>query len=339
MIRALVIAGAIAILAAVGLGVWAGQNQTPPESVMAVRQNAPLVAKPGREAATAAKTFARLEPPPPPKPLPPPGPPPVDVAVTFRHEARALAPDQGRVIMAGARSLKLGDKYADGWKLAELTSRTATLKKGKDQRIIDFFQPDPAAVQALAAQNAQPAAGFAQVSFTNGLRPGQLPASVAAQLFALMRQSGLPQTQIDQMKRALDSGGGTQASLMPIVMGMARNGRVPVADLNRFVESLARSGVIPEQQVASIQQSVQAVSQSRQTDGIVQQLNRPGQGGFPNQFGGRPAPGAGFNGGPGFNNGGRVGQGGGFNGGRRGPNAGAPLAPLPAPTVPPVVAR
>jgi len=334
MMRALVIAGVVAVLAAVGLGVWAGQNQKPVASVVAVRQNAPLVAKPGREAASAAKTFAKLEPPPPPKPLPPPGPPPIDVAVTFRHEARALAPDQSRVILAGARSLKVGDKYGDGWKLAQVTSRTATLKKGKDQRIIDFFQPDPVAVQALAAQNAQAAAGFAQVSFTNGLKPGQLPSAVSAQLFALMRQSGLPQAQLDQMKRALDSGGGSQATLMPIVMGMARNGRVPVADLNRFVESLARANVLPEQQVMSIQQSIQAVAQSRQTDSIVQQLNRPGQGGPPNQFG-RPQPGPGFNGGPGFNNGGRGGpRGGGFNGARPGPNSGPP-----APTVPPVVVR
>jgi hypothetical protein len=139
------------------------------------------------------------------------------------------------------------------------------------------------------------------------------------------------------MKRALDSGGGNQATLMPIVMGMARNGRVPVADLNRFIESLARSGVIPEQQVMSIQQSIQAVAQSRQTDSIVQQLNRPGQVN-PNQFGGRPGPG--FNGQPGFNNGRRGGPGG-FNGGggRRGPNGVFPPAQTPAPTVPPVVIR
>jgi len=57
MMRALVIAGFVAILAAVGLGVGAGQNQTPPESVVAVRQNAPLVAKPGREAVE--RTLAR----------------------------------------------------------------------------------------------------------------------------------------------------------------------------------------------------------------------------------------------------------------------------------------
>jgi len=314
MMRALIIAGVVAILAAVGLGVWAGQNQAPTESVVAVRQNAPLVAKPGREAAGAAKAFAKLEPPPPPKPLPPPGPPPIDVAVTFRHEVRALAPDQGRVILAGARSLKLGDKYGDGWKLTGLTNRTATLTKGKELRTVDFFQPDPAAVQALAAQNAQAAAGFAQVSFTNGLKPGQLPASVAAQLFSMMRQGGLPQTQIDQMKKALDNGGGNQATLMPIVMAMARNGRVPVAELNRFVESLGRANIVPEQQIPSIEQSIQAVAQSRQTDGIVQQLNRPGQP-VPGQFGGRPGPGGGFNGG--FN-----------NGGRRGPQ-GAPAPPLP----------
>src|SRR5689334_1432661 len=120
MIRVLVIAGLVAVPAAVALGVWAGQNQTPQESVLAVRQNAPLVAKPGRSAAAAARSFAVLAPPPPPAPKPvgPAVPPPPDVAVVLRQDVRALAPDQGQLILAGRRSLKLGDPYRDGWKLA-----------------------------------------------------------------------------------------------------------------------------------------------------------------------------------------------------------------------------
>jgi hypothetical protein len=315
MIKLLAIAGLVAAPAAVALGVWAGQNQTPPESVLAMRQNAPLVARPGREAAAAAKALARLEPPPPPAPKPA-DPPPPDVAVTFRRDVRALAPEEGRVMLAGARSLKLGDKYQDGWKLAEVTSRTATLKKGKAQRTVDFFQPDPAAVQALAAQQAQGSGAFAQVSFTNGLKPGQLAPSLTVQLLAMMRQSGLAQAQIDQMKRALESEPATQAQLMPIIMAMARNGRVPVADLTRFIENLARAGVIPERQVFGISQSVQQVAQSRQTQGIVQQLNRP----QPGQFGqgGRGGPNGGFGGRSGFGRGGP----------RAGPGPGATAAPV-----------
>jgi hypothetical protein len=330
MIRALVIIGGVAVAGAVAAGVWVGKTETPPESIVAVRQNAPLVARPGREAASAAKTFAKLDPPPPPV-LGPAKPPPPDVAVVLRHDVRALAPDQGRVVLAGAKTLKLGDKYADGWKLAEVTNRTVTVKKGKEARTVDFFQPDPAAVQALAAQTAQNGAGFAQVSFTNGLKPGQLPASVTAQLLAMMRQSGLSQAQIDAMKKQMESGAANQATLMPIVMAMARNGRVPIAELDRFVESLGRAGFLPEAQTPAIEQSIQAVAQSRATDGIIQQLNRPdGRNGPPFGPGGR-APGQGFNGGGGRN------FGGGGGGGRRAfaqPQAGGPVilppAPLPA---------
>jgi hypothetical protein len=336
MIRALVLAGLVAVPAAVGIGVWAGQNQAPQQSVLAVRQNAPLVARPGRSAAAAARSFARLEPPPPPvpKPLGPALPPPPDVAVVLRQDVRALAPDQGRLMLSGARSLKLGDPYRDGWKLAALTSRTATLKKGKDQRVVDFFAPDPAAIQALAARNAAAAAAPAatQVSFTNGLKPGQLSPALVTQLTTMMRQSGLVENQIAQVRRGLENGPATQAGLMPIIMGMARNGRTPVNDLTRFVESLARAGVIPFQQVEGINQSIVSVAQSRQTDSIVQQLNRQG---------GPPVNVQGFG-----SNGGRGGFGGrggagvppGQGGLRRGPNGGfaAPgpaLPPLPAPPV------
>lgn len=297
MIKVLVMVGLVAVPAAVGLGLWAGQNSVGPDPVLAVRQNAPLVAKPGREAASAAKSFAKLEPPPPPKPAALPGPPPPDVAVVFRREMRALAPDQGRVILAGSKSLKLGDSYADGWKLSALSSRAVTFTKGKEQRVIDPFQPDPVAVQALAAR-AQAPMGLAQVSFTNGLKPGQLPSSMISQLVTMMRQSGLAETQIAQMKKALESGPATQGQMMPLVMAMARNGRVPITELGRFVDSLARAGVIPVEQVASINQSVASVAQSRQTDTIVQQLGRQGAPG-PGQGGRGGFPGQGFGGGRG----------------------------------------
>jgi hypothetical protein len=235
-------------------------------------------------------------------------------------------------MLSGARSLKLGDPYRDGWRLAALTSRTATLKKGKDQRVVDFFAPDPVAIQALAARNAAAAAAPAatQVSFTNGLKPGQLSHALVTQLTSMMRQSGLVEAQIAQVRRGLENGPATQAGLMPIIMGMARNGRTPVNDLTRFVESLARAGVIPFQQVEGINQSIISVAQSRQTDSIVQQLNRSG---------GPPVNVQGFG-----QNGGRGGFGGRGGGAglppvpggqqRRGPNGGfAAPAPLPAPPV------
>ena len=134
MIKALALVGMVAAPAAVAVGLWAGENQTPPQTVTAARQNAPLVAKPGRTAQAAAKTFAKLEPPPP-KPVVAPLPPPPDPAVTLRREVRALVPgagNDGRLILTGARQLKLGERYADGWRITSVSGKTATLKKGNE---------------------------------------------------------------------------------------------------------------------------------------------------------------------------------------------------------------
>lgn len=324
MMRELAFVGLVAVTASVGLGVWAGRNATPPATVVAVRQNAPLVAKPGRQAVGAAKAFAVLEPPPPPAPKPPgpPAPPPLDVAVPFRAEVRALEPQEGRLLLAGSRPLKLGDAYREGWRLTGVTDRTATLTKGKEVRIVDFFAPDPAKVAALAQTSAP--ASVSQVSFTNGLRPGQLPGSLVNQLVSMMRQSGIGEGQIENLKRSLEMGSASQGSLMPIIMGMARQGRVPAAQLTRFVESLSRQGIIPPEQVQGISMSIAQVSQSRQTDQIVQQLNRPGN--F-NNSSGQPLPNAGFPQGRGGRGGGP-----GFQQGGPGPRGGfaAPAAPTPA---------
>ena len=293
MIKALALVGMVAAPAAVAVGLWTGQNQTPPPTVTAARQNAPLVAKPGRTAEIAAKTFAKLEPPPP-QPVVAPAPPPPDPAVTLRREVRALVPgagNDGRLILTGARQLKLGDKYADGWRLTAVSGQTATLKKGKVERRVDFFAPDPAMAQAALAPAAAPA--MTQVSFTNGVKQGQLPPALLTQLLSMMRQSGIAETQIEQMRKTLGAGGVTQQQLLPIIMGMARSGRLQPTQLNRYLESLSRAGFIPPEQLIPLSQNIQQVAQSRQTEAIVQQLNRPGPGGG---FGGA-APGFGGRGG------------------------------------------
>jgi hypothetical protein len=291
MIKPLILVGLVATPAAVGLGIWAGENQTPPPTVTAARQNAPLVAKPGRTAESAAKTFAQLDPPPP-KVIAPPAPPPPDVALTLRRDVRALRPgagNDGRLILTGARQLKLGDRYGDGWRLTAVTNQTATLRKGNQERKVDFFAPDPAMAQAaLTASQAAPA--VTQVSFTNGVRAGQLPPALLTQLLGMMRQSGVAEAQVEQMRKTLGAGSVTQSQLLPLLMGMARSGRVPPQQLTRFVESLSRAGFMPPEQVPSLSQNLRQVAQSRQTEAIMQQLNRPGGNAPGGRVGGRGGP-------------------------------------------------
>jgi hypothetical protein len=221
-----------------------------------------------------------------------PAPPPPDVGLTLRRDVRALQPgagNDGRLILTGARQLKLGDRYADGWRLTAVTSQTATLRKGKEERRVDFFAPDPAMAQTALAQQTVAAPPATQISFTNGVRPGQLPPALSAQLLGMMRQSGLAEPQIEQMRKTLSVGTVGQGQLIPIIMAMARSGRLPPQQLTGFLENLARAGLIPREQVASLSQNVTQVAQSRQTEAIVQQLNRPapnaGRGG-----GGRAPP-------------------------------------------------
>jgi hypothetical protein len=294
MIRPLVLVGVVAAPAAVALGIWAGENQTPPQTVTAARQNAPLVAKPGRTAQAAAKTFAKLEPPPPPVAAAP-APPPVDPVPILRREVRTLQPGAGRdgkLVLTGGRQLKLGDKFVDGWRLTAVSTQTATLRKGKEERKVDFFAPDPAMAQAAMAQQTAAPATATQISFTNGVRAGQLPPALLTQLLGMMRQSGIGEAQIEQMRKTLSAGSVTQGQLMPIIMGMARSGRLPPQQLTRFIDSLARAGVISPEQAPSLRQNINQVAQSRQTEAIVQQLNRPGPpGGFAGGRGGaRAAP-------------------------------------------------
>ncbi|MEI9964274.1 MAG: hypothetical protein WDM92_05825 [Caulobacteraceae bacterium] len=97
---------------------------------------APAAADGGDPSPAAARAAPRPPPPPPP-------PPPPDVAVTFRRGVSAIV-NQGREGLAvlvvdsavdGRRSrlLRVGDEFADGWRIAALSSDEAVLAKGDVQ--------------------------------------------------------------------------------------------------------------------------------------------------------------------------------------------------------------
>jgi hypothetical protein len=82
-------------------------------------------------------------------PKPPPPPPPPDVALVFRREVTAIVNQGGQglaVLVVDAsdegrrsRLLKVGDEFADGWRIATLSSAQAVLAKGDRQKIASFY--------------------------------------------------------------------------------------------------------------------------------------------------------------------------------------------------------
>ena len=165
MIRLLAIGGVIVVLAAFLIGLAMKSGPIPVAAITATRMSAPSVARPGWEVAGAADYFAALHPVPPtpaalaaaaaakmPKPTPP------DVGTLFRHDVGAIVAGP-KVLISGMnkgqrviRTLGPGDLYADGWRLADLSDRTAVLRKGRELRIVNFFSVSPPPVAVAVAK-------------------------------------------------------------------------------------------------------------------------------------------------------------------------------------------
>jgi hypothetical protein len=86
---------------------------------------------------------------PPPKPPPPPAPPP-DIAVVFRQQVTALVrdPENGRLsvllVEGGGPNRQvtrvgLGDAWRDGWRISALTTTSAVLRKGSEERKVSLY--------------------------------------------------------------------------------------------------------------------------------------------------------------------------------------------------------
>lgn len=155
MIRSAALIGVALTLLAFCLG-WCVKPTpdalTPP--VVAMRQNAPAVTKPGWAVKGAAVYFAKLNapPPPPPAPKPPPPPPPPDVSTVFRAQMAAVVetPEGLRLLVANrqtgvrqTRMLNRGDVFQDGWTVAAFDHRHVELHKGAERRLVPFFGPLP----------------------------------------------------------------------------------------------------------------------------------------------------------------------------------------------------
>ena len=149
----------LAAPAAFAAGWWSMGHAPLPDVVAAVRLNAPVVPRPGWQTASAAKALAQANPAPALAPTAvaeahpgPPPPPPPDIAVLFRRDVAAVisGPDaQPRILLAYAgkgprRTLRRGDRYRDGWRVASLEPRRAVLRRGSESRTVDLFGPAPA---------------------------------------------------------------------------------------------------------------------------------------------------------------------------------------------------
>ncbi len=147
MTRVALLAGVFIILASFLLGLLTHASPPPSAPVMAARQSAPSVSRPGWEVRGSALYFAALHPPPPPPPGPPkPAPPPEpDIATLFRRDVGAILAGP-RVLVSSsvggrrvARSLQAGDIYGQGWRISALSVRSATLRRGRETRLVNFF--------------------------------------------------------------------------------------------------------------------------------------------------------------------------------------------------------
>lgn len=94
-----------------------------------------------------------LPPPPPPPPPPPvvlPPPPPPDVAVVFKNALSGIERDPATgVYRALVRdpvapgpqilALSVGDGFADGWRITDVTADAVVLGKGRDVRVVRLY--------------------------------------------------------------------------------------------------------------------------------------------------------------------------------------------------------
>lgn len=78
-------------------------------------------------------------------------PPPLDVAVLFRRDLTAIEQRaDGRVVWIvdltqgfGRRSLRVGDVYQDGWRVARIDAQTITLRRRRETRTVAAYAPPP----------------------------------------------------------------------------------------------------------------------------------------------------------------------------------------------------
>lgn len=285
MIREIGLVALVAAPSAFAIGMWTAEKNAPLETVAAVRQNAPLVTRPGWGVESSAKYFSKSNvPPPPPPPIaaaPPPPPPPPDISVLLRRDVSAVFSEgdpQPRLILTGARRLRPGEVYRDGWVLSGVSGQFATLRRGGETRQVNLFAPVAEAASTSARATAAPAASLAG-ALTNTQRAGRMSSGQINQLISMLRQTGTAETQLTQLRQALQTSTAVNlGQILQLVQQIARSGRVPQIQLTQFIESLARSGVIPQAQVGILSQMAQQTSaQNPQLNQVIQQINRGGQ--------------------------------------------------------------
>lgn len=157
-LRPILIAAAIGLLMFC-LGFLLGIGSAPRAMRAQHVSNVPSIDRPGQNFAQVADYFAKLNPPPPPPPPPPrppvpPPPPKPDVSVLFRQQVRALVRQNGEwvILVEGGgykRSLKLGDKFGDGWVISALSSQRVELRHGKAVRLINLFERPPMSISEM----------------------------------------------------------------------------------------------------------------------------------------------------------------------------------------------
>jgi len=149
MARLAAFAAAAALAGAAG---WFAPGLFPTSGAAGARaaHGAPVVSH-ARDAIGAAQFSMRaLHPPPPPPTIEPPPPPPEpDVTEVFRRELSAVVMRGGRPTLivvdtskpGGRRMVARGDRYRDGWRVAEITESSVTLRRRDETRRIDLFAP------------------------------------------------------------------------------------------------------------------------------------------------------------------------------------------------------
>lgn len=191
MIRIAAMVGLVAAPSTFAVGYWQGEHSEPAAAVSTVQINAPVIAKPGAGAASAAEYLAGLNAPPPPPPAPPAvikasapvpiGPPPIDIGVQFRNEVSAVRTgSQPHIILAGGRTIAEGQAYRDGWSVRSLTPQTAVLGKGRETRAVNLFSAPPREPTMQVASLAPVFTG--PVQLTNGVTAEQRTAALASRL-------------------------------------------------------------------------------------------------------------------------------------------------------------
>ena len=137
---------AVLFLAGVFLLGW--QNPNEPEEPPSVRRGGlgqdSLVLRPG-ESAAAAVRFLRTLRSDPPLPAPPP-----DVSVVCKQALRGVERNPSTGSLAALvsdpaapgpqiRSIVVGDRFGDGWRIEEITESAVTLRKGRETRVVRLY--------------------------------------------------------------------------------------------------------------------------------------------------------------------------------------------------------